>query len=84
MANVTVKGWVLRETPGGGAVVFLWEHRQQAYDTVLLPKKLITVVKTDPFVDEVTMPEWLAKDRMLIELGEDHPERTPSEPVHPQ
>jgi hypothetical protein len=73
MADVKVKGWVLRDTPGGGAVVFLWEHRQQAYDTVLLPKKLIAVEKTDPFVDEVTMPEWLARDRGLCaRLREDH------------
>jgi hypothetical protein len=64
---VKVKGWVLRDTPGGGAVVFLWEGRQQAYDTVLLPKKLIAVEHTDPFVDEVTMPEWLAKDRGLVD-----------------
>jgi|WetSurMetagenome_2_1015567.scaffolds.fasta_scaffold09547_9 hypothetical protein len=68
MADVIVKGWVLRDTPGGGAVVFLWEGRQQAFDTVLLPKKLITVEKTDPFVDEVKMPEWLAQDRGLVPL----------------
>jgi hypothetical protein len=84
MSDITVKGWVLRDTPNKTAVVFLWEHRNQAYDTVLLPKKLITVAKTDPFVDEVTMPEWLAKDRMLIRLEADHPERTPLEPAHPQ
>ena len=65
MPDITVKGWVLRDTPGGGAVVFLWEGRQQAFDTVLLPKKLITVEQTDPFVDEVKMPEWLARDRGL-------------------
>jgi hypothetical protein len=64
---VTVKGWVLWDTPGGGAVVFLWEDRQQSYDTVLLPKKLISVNKVDPFVDEVTMPEWLAVDRGLVD-----------------
>jgi hypothetical protein len=66
MTAVKVKGWVLRDTPNGAAVVFLWEHRQQAYETVFLPKKLITVEKTDPFVDEVTMPEWLAADRGLV------------------
>lgn len=64
MADVTVKGWVLRETPNGMAVVFLWEGRRLACDTVLLPKSQIAVVKGE-FADEVTMPEWLADDRGL-------------------
>jgi hypothetical protein len=64
MSDVTVKGWVLRDTPNGMAVVFLWENRRLAHETVLLPKSQIAVVHGD-FVDEVTMPEWLAEDRGL-------------------
>jgi len=60
--DVTVKGWVLRELPSGMAVVFLWEDRRLPMDTVILPKSQIAVVKGD-FVDEVTMPEWLADEK---------------------
>lgn len=70
MPDVTVKGWVLRDTPNGLAVVFLWENRRLAHETVLLPKSQIAVVKgvaPDGFVDEVTMPEWLAEDRGLLD-----------------
>jgi hypothetical protein len=66
MANVTVKGWILHELPGGKAVSFLWEHRQGAAETEILPKSQITVARTDPFVDEVTMPEWLAKAKGFV------------------
>ena len=65
MPDVTVKGWVLRETPTGMAVIFLWEDRQQAMDTVCLPKSQIAVVK-GVYVDEVTMPEWLAEDKGFL------------------
>jgi hypothetical protein len=66
MANVTVKGWVLHDLPGGKAVVFMWEGRRQGMETEVLPKSQITVKKTDPFVDEVTMPEWLAKAKGFV------------------
>jgi hypothetical protein len=64
LPDVTVKGWVLRDTPNGMAVVFLWEGRRLACETVLLPKSQIVVAKGQ-FVDEVTLPEWLADDRGL-------------------
>jgi hypothetical protein len=64
MADVTVKGWVLRDTANGMAVVFLWADRRLAHETILLPKSQIAVVKGE-FEDEVTMPEWLADDRGL-------------------
>jgi hypothetical protein len=69
MADVKVKGWVLRDTPTGGAVVFRWEHWDHVMDTVFLPKKLIAVSHEDPYIDEVTMPEWLAQDRGLLSPG---------------
>jgi len=63
--DVTVKGWVLRETPSGMAVIFLWEGRSLAHETVVLPKSQIAVVKGE-FCDEVTMPEWLAEDKGFV------------------
>jgi hypothetical protein len=64
VSDVTVKGWVLRETPNKMAWVFLWAERQRSMDTVLLPKSQVVVVK-GVYEDEVTLPEWLAEDRGL-------------------
>jgi len=66
MATVTVKGWVLHELPGGKAVAFLWEGRSLAHETVVLPKSQISVCTPTQFVDEVTMPEWLAKSKGFV------------------
>lgn len=62
--DVTVKGWVLRETPSGMSVVFMANDRLTPAETILLPKSQIAVVNT---VDgqEVTMPLWLAEERGL-------------------
>jgi hypothetical protein len=64
MSDVTIKGWVLRETPSGLAIVFMPDDRLTAAETVILPKSQIAVVK-DVMGDEVTMPEWLAKEKGL-------------------
>lgn len=62
--NVTVTGWVLRETPSKMAWVFLWDERDGAMDTVILPKSQVAVVKgTEIEADKVTMPMWLAKEK---------------------
>lgn len=62
MANddVTVKGWVLRQTPSGMGVVFMANDRFMPTEEVVLPRSLIAVVK-GVMVDEVTMPRWLAE-----------------------
>ena len=60
MSDVTIKGWVLRDTPSGMAVIFMPDDRLTAGETICLPKSQIAVVKTD-MGDEVTMPEWLAR-----------------------
>ena len=62
--DVTVTGWVLRELPGGMAVVFMWDERLRAGDTVILPKSQIAVVK-DMHGDKVTLPRWLAEKKGL-------------------
>lgn len=62
--DVTVKGWVLRETPSGMAIVFMADNRLTAVETVCLPKSLVAVVK-DVMGDEVTMPLWLAEEKGL-------------------
>lgn len=64
MSDVTIKGFVLRELPGGMAVVFRSHDALNATDTVILPKSQIAVVK-DVMGDEVTLPEWLARERGL-------------------
>lgn len=64
MTDVTLKGFVLRELPGGMAVVFRSHDALCASDTVILPKSQIAVVK-GAMGDEVTMPEWLARERGL-------------------
>lgn len=49
------------------AWVFLWDHRERAMDTVILPKSQVAVVKgTEMEGDRVTMPSWLAKEKGLI------------------
>jgi hypothetical protein len=63
--DVTVTGWVLRETPSGMAWVFLWDERERAMDTVVLPKSQVAVVK-GTVMDKVTMPYWLAEEKGLI------------------
>jgi hypothetical protein len=62
--DVTVTGWILRETPSGLAWVFLWDERYGAMDTVVLPKSQVAVVK-GTVMDEVTLPKWLAIERGL-------------------
>ena len=62
--DVTIKGWVLRETPSGMAWIFMADDRLTAGETVLLPKSRVAVVK-GVMGDEVTMPRWLAKERGL-------------------
>ena len=64
MSDVTIKGWVLRETPTGMAIIFMADDRLTAGETVCLPKSLVAVVK-GVMGDEVTMPEWLARERGL-------------------
>lgn len=64
MADITIKGWVLRETPSGLAIVFMPDDRLTATETVCLPKSQIAVVK-DIKGDEVTMPLWLAEEKGL-------------------
>lgn len=65
--DVTVTGWVLRETPSGMAWVFLWDKRQLAGDEVILPKSQVAVVKgTVLEMDKVTMPAWLAEQKGLL------------------
>ena len=65
--EVTVTGWVLRETPSEMAWVFLWDHRERAMDTAILPKSQVKVVKGKEMEpDQVTLPHWLAKDKGLI------------------
>lgn len=62
--DVTVKGYVLRETPSGMAWVFMWENRLRASDMVILPKSQVAVVKgTELEMDRVTMPQWLAEQK---------------------
>jgi hypothetical protein len=58
--DVTVKGWVLRETPSGMGVVFMANDRRSPGEEVVLPRSLIAVVK-GVMEDEVTMPRWLAE-----------------------
>jgi hypothetical protein len=58
--DVTVKGWVLRETPSGMGVVFMANERWSPGAEVVLPRSLIAVVK-GVMEDEVTMPRWLAE-----------------------
>lgn len=60
MGDVTVKGWVLRETPSGMGVVFMANERWSPGEEVVLPKSQIAVVK-GVTEDEVTMPRWLAE-----------------------
>lgn len=62
--NVTVTGWILRETPSGMAWVFMSDDRLTAGETVILPKSQVAVVK-DVMGDKVTMPRWLAIERGL-------------------
>ena len=62
--DITIKGWVLRETPSGMAIVFMPDDRLTAGETILLPKSQVAVVK-DFKGDEVTMPIWLAKQHGL-------------------
>ena len=65
--DVTVTGWVLRETPSGMAWDFLWDHRVRAMDTVILPKSQVAVVKgTEMEGDRVTMPSWLAEEKGFL------------------
>ncbi|MBM4302547.1 MAG: hypothetical protein FJ121_13675 [Deltaproteobacteria bacterium] len=51
MNDVTVKGWVLRETPSGMGVVFMAVNRGFAQEEVVLPKSQIAVVKGVMYVD---------------------------------
>jgi hypothetical protein len=62
--DVTIKGWILRETPSGMAWIFLWDERERAMDTVVLPKSMVAIVK-DVMGDKVTLPKWLAQERGL-------------------
>jgi hypothetical protein len=47
------------------AVVFMWDERLNAADTVVLPKSQIAVVK-DVMGDKVTMPTWLAEQKGFL------------------
>ena len=62
--DITIKGWVLRETPSGMAIVFMPDDRLTAAETICLPKSQVAVVK-GVMGDEVTMPRWLAKGKGL-------------------
>ena len=62
---VTVTGWVLRDLPGGKAVLFLWDRRLHNFETEVLPKSQIEIEKTD-FFERVTMPRWLAKQKGFL------------------
>lgn len=62
MSDITVKGWVLRETSSGMAVIFMADGRLTAGETVCLPKSHIAVVK-GTMGDQVTMPLWLAEEK---------------------
>ena len=64
MPDVTIKGWVLRETPSGMAWVFMPDDRLTAGQTIILPKSLVSVTKGE-WGDEVTLPRWLAESRGL-------------------
>lgn len=64
MSDVTIKGLVIRETPSGMAWVFMPDDRLTAGETIILPKSQVAVVKGE-WGDEVTMPEWLARERGL-------------------
>jgi hypothetical protein len=64
MDDITVKGWVLRDTPSGMGVVFMPFDREHPADRVLLPKSMIAMVK-GVMTYEVTMPQWLAEQRGL-------------------
>ena len=64
VGDVTIKGWVLRETPSGLAWVFMADDRLTAAETVCLPKSLVAVVK-GVMGDEVTIPSWLAIQKGL-------------------
>ncbi len=64
--DVTIKGYVLRETPSGKAWVFRREDTMTMNEVVFLPKKLVVVTKgTDFEMDQVTLPAWLATERGL-------------------
>ena len=65
MPDVTIKGTVLRETPSGMAIIFMPDDRLTACETILLPKSLVAVVRGVMGDDEVTLPEWLARERGL-------------------
>jgi hypothetical protein len=66
MPDVTIKGMVIRETPSGMAWIFMPDDRLTAGETIILPKSLVAVVKgVELEGDEVTMPEWLARERGL-------------------
>ena len=65
MSDVTIKGTVLRETPSGLAWIFRPEDCLTAGETICLPKSQVAVVKGEWGQDEVTMPEWLARERGL-------------------
>jgi hypothetical protein len=63
--DVTVTGWVLRETPSGLAIIFLWDQRRLGKDVVILPKSQIKIT-LGQMVDEVILPRWLAFQKGLI------------------
>jgi hypothetical protein len=64
--DVTITGYILRETPSGMAWIFRPEDRPLSIDQVILPKSQVAVVKgTQLEMDRVTMPIWLAKQRGL-------------------
>lgn len=63
--DVTIGGWVLRETPSGMAVIFMADDRQFAGETVVLPKSQVAIIK-DVMGDKVTMPRWLAIEKGLF------------------
>jgi hypothetical protein len=63
--KVVVIGWIIKTTESKKAAIFLWEGRSYNHETVILPWSQIEVV-TGEFHDEVTMPEWLAKDKGFV------------------
>lgn len=66
MSDVTIKGMILRETPSTLAWVFMPDDRLTAGETIILPKSLVAVIKGVGMAgDEVTLPEWLARERGL-------------------
>lgn len=58
---ITVRGWAIKESDSGKAILFVW-----CLDFVArwLPKSQVSVTQGE-WEDTVTLPEWLAKTHGL-------------------